>query len=198
MAATAQRAMLPITTTLLSTATFPTMATATAARTATTGQNRLDQWGRRSRTTSSASFSNLVGNGTPAGYLGARLRWRFAMRALPVHLAGEDGVRRHDPVEEQQAVEVVQLVQEGPGLEGIHLQHPVVSFRGEAPDHEGGGTRNIARQIGNAHAPLPGHDRSVRQQHLGVEEHDLSVAGAGLAMVGDVDHEGPETHSDLR
>src|SRR5206468_1796186 len=56
----------------------------------------------------------------------------------PVDAAPENRLVRADPIEEKQAVEVVELVEDSPGLEAVGPQDAVVAVRGDAADHDGG------------------------------------------------------------
>src|SRR3954466_8221686 len=106
----------------------------TAATSATTGQNSLAQWGRMSRMICSLSLRSFDGNGTREAYA-APLRLA-ANAGLSIDLARKDGAPRDDAVEEQQAVEMVELMQESPGLEGVDLEHPLFSLRRDPADNE--------------------------------------------------------------
>src|SRR5262245_16854293 len=97
---------------MMSGASRKAMAATAVTTVAATGPAKYHQWGWRSRTMSSPSLSSLRGNGTT----GER---RGAAAASPVHLATEHRCRRAHPIEEQQAVEVVDLVLHRPGLEGV-------------------------------------------------------------------------------
>ena len=84
-------------------------------------------------------------------------------------------MRRHT-VEEEDPVEVVELVEQGAGLEGVGLDHAFEALDGEASHHDGRCSSDVAGEVGDAHAPFTGDDGAVGEQHLGVEQHDLPVA----------------------
>src|SRR2546423_10499848 len=96
----------------------------TAPTTAAVGPARNHQCGRRSRTTSSFSLSSFRGNGIVVSV-------RSAMPSA-VHLAAEHRVVRGHPVEEQQAVEMVELVEDGAGLERVDGEDAVGSIGRDA------------------------------------------------------------------
>src|SRR3954452_2682899 len=75
---------------------------------------------------------------------------------LPVDLAGEDGAGSNQTVEEEQAVEVVELVEERARLEGVYLQDAAAAVARSATSDEAGGAGDVAGEIRHAHASLAG------------------------------------------
>jgi len=102
-----------------------------------------------------------------------------------------------DPVEEQPAIQMVELVEEGACLEGVGLDDAFGPVDGEAAHDNRGGPGDVAGEVGHAHAALAGHDRAVGEKDFRVEQHDFSVTRTRLLVAGDVDREGAHTDADL-
>src|SRR6187551_2718889 len=90
------------------------------------GSGRSFTWVARSR--KRASMASTSRSGMP----------------LPIDPPAEDRVSRAHPIEEQQPVEVVELVEDGPGLERVDLQDAVAAVWGETPHHQPGGAGHVA------------------------------------------------------
>src|SRR6266446_1469204 len=111
-----------------------TTSSASTGRPANSGPAKNHQWGRRSRTTVSPSRMSRFGKGMGKAYARDPRPFLTCLSGghprtpgdgLLVPLAPEDvGRQRADPVEEQHPVQMVELVEEGPGLEGVGLDHP--------------------------------------------------------------------------
>lgn len=106
--------------------------------------------------------------------------------------------RRGHAVDEEMAVEVVQLVLDGTGLEGVGPELELLTVGSETFDHHLLGADDVTRQVGDAHASLPRSDRAMGDDEPGIHDHELTVTGTGLGVTGHVHTEDAESHSDLR
>src|SRR5689334_11355103 len=105
-----------------------------------------------------------------------------------VGLAGVDRVRASRAVEEQQALAVVDLVLERPGLEGVRGQLDVVAGAGQLTAYdEPGRPLHVTGEVGDAHAALARLLVARGLQHLGIAEHEGAVVVARLRVRRDVD-----------
>src|SRR4051794_13607545 len=105
----------------------PTMSRATETMSARAFFEKYHQCGRLSTWSSSPAFSSFLGRA-------------MTRRVGPssVHAASVDPISRTDAVEEQQAVEVIELVLDGPRLEGVDLENDLGAIEADAPDDEVG------------------------------------------------------------
>src|SRR3954468_15304481 len=80
-----------------------------------------------------------------------------------VALAREEGVGAGDAVEEEQALQVVELVLQGAGLEGVRLDPPLLT-RPRHATHDDDGRRpyNVAGQVRHRQAALPSYLLAIR------------------------------------
>src|SRR5581483_7139355 len=153
---------------------------------AKSGPAKNHQWGRRSRATVSPSSRSRFGKGMVQAY--------DSLVPLATEHIGRDGA---NAVQKQQPVQMVELVEKGPGFEGVGLDHPHSAVGGDPPDDDLRGPGDVAGEVGDRQAPLAGQFLVAGQDEDGIEQHERAVAGVGLLVAGDVDGEGPERHADL-
>src|SRR5581483_7595249 len=138
---------------------------------ANSGPAKNHQCGRRSRATVSPSSRSRFGKGMVQAY------------DSPVPLATEHiGRERANAVEEQHPVQMVELVEQGPGLEGVGLDHPDGAVGRQPADDHVGRPGDVAGEVGDRQAALPGQLLVAGEDEDGIEEDEGAVAGIGLPV----------------
>ena len=103
-----------------------------------------------------------------------------------------------DPVEEEQALRVVDLVLQRHGLEGVGRDlDPLPRDRQLPADDQPPGAAHVTGEVGHRHAPLPAALAAGGGEGLGVAQDEAAVARAGLGVARDVDAEQPGREPDL-
>src|SRR5581483_6487172 len=126
---------------------------------ANSGPAKNHQCGRRSRATVSPSSRSRFGKGMVQAY------------DSPVPLATEHiGRERANAVEEQHPVQMVELVEQGPGLEGVGLDHPDGAVGRQPADDHVGRPGDVAGEVGDRQAALPGQLLVAGEDEDGIEE----------------------------
>jgi len=117
----------------------------------------------------------------------------LAILLTPEHVAFE----RVDAIEEQDAVEVVDLVQQAPGLEAARLHVCDLSAGQARLDHDVGRAAHVGGQVRDAQAALPCHLGAGRMGHHPVNQDQQPIVGLGAPMPTDVDGHDPHRLVDL-
>src|SRR5690606_21581487 len=100
-----------------------------------------------------------------------------------VHLTRVDRVGTRDPVQEEQAGAVVDLMLERPRLErvGGH-RHRLLGPGQVSAHHHPPGAFHVAGEVRYGHTPLPARAPPAALRHLGVAEYECAVAGDRLGV----------------
>src|SRR5690242_9218147 len=99
-------------------------------------------------------------------------------------------MRAGNPIEEEQALAVVDLVLQHTGLEGVRLDGDLGARPRRLTSYDdAGGPLDVAGQVGHGHATLAGLLVPRRADHFGVAEHEGTMSGARLRTLGHVDAE---------
>jgi len=107
-------------------------------------------------------------------------------------------VRSGNPVQEDHALQMVDLVQNRPGFESIEVVRGPLTVDTGSRDGEPCRSGDVPGQIRHGHATLAGNDRIFGRVDLRIKKHEGAMTGSGLAMPGDVDDKRSEAHADLR
>ena len=92
-------------------------------------------------------------------------------KRLLVDLPGKHvGSYRSDSIENQQAVDVVDLVLQRAGLETFGRDRDSLAFRRSADNRQARGPADVGGQVRDAHATLPAYLETGRLDDHGIEE----------------------------
>src|SRR5437660_6538745 len=130
--------------------------------------------------------------------IGQRLAPPSDTESSQVDPPGEERGGRIDPIQDQDAVQVVELVQGGPRFESVHAKDPAPPVRVEPGQGDAAGPPHVRCEVGHREAALPGESLAFGLQELGIEQDDQTVRRRRLTVAGDVDGESPDRLADPR
>ena len=105
---------------------------------------------------------------------------------------------RRDPVEDQHAVKVIDLVLERAGLEAFRDYDEVVAVGSPAVHDEMRGPRDVRGEVRDAHAPFPSDLATGYLDDDRIEHHYQAVRDGRLRVRGHVEGEGATRYAYLR
>ncbi len=102
-----------------------------------------------------------------------------------------------DPVQEDETVKVVKLVEHGTGFERVDTQRARLTVWADPAHRELCRPGHLAGEIWDRHATFPGNLRRPFDDHCRIEKYERPMAGARLSVPCDIDGECPEPDPDL-
>ena len=102
-----------------------------------------------------------------------------------------------NPVQEDETVEVVELVEHGTGFKRVDTQRARLTVWTDPAHRQLCRPCHVSGEIRDRHAAFPGDLRWSFDDHCRVKQYERPMAGTCLPVPGDIDGERPEPDADL-